>query len=102
MKLNNDEGVVTLAIAVLTNAVMSYRYAIKNAHKEIIRKEGMRVPPAALRKEVEKFFTDEGGARYYMQLANLDWNPKTVFRMLNKRIAEEEREKELEAQRGAK
>ena len=98
MKLNNDEGVVTLAIAVLTNAVTSYRYAIKNAHKEIIRKEGMRVPPAALRREVEKFFTDEGGARYYMQLANLDWNPKTVFRMLNKRIAEEERERELEAQ----
>ncbi len=98
MKLNNDEGVVTLAIAVLTNAVMSYRYAIKNAHKEIIRKEGMRVPPAALKREVEKFFTDEGGARYYMQLANLDWNPKTVFRMLNKRIAEEERERQLEAQ----
>lgn len=98
MKLNNDEGVVTLAIAVLTNAVTSYRYAIKNAHKEIIRKEGMRIPPAALKKEVEKFFTDEGGARYYMQLANLDWNPKTVFRMLNKRIAEEERERELEAQ----
>ena len=98
MKLNNDEGVVTLAIAVLTNAVMSYRYAIKNAHKEILRKEGMRIPPAALKKEVEKFFTDEGGARYYMQLANLDWNPKTVFRMLNKRIAEEERERELEAQ----
>ena len=89
---------MTLAIAVLTNAVMSYRYAIKNAHKEILRKEGMRIPPATLKKEVEKFFTDEGGARYYMQLANLDWNPKTVFGMLNKRIAEEERERELEAQ----
>ena len=101
MKLTNDEGVVDLAIAVLTCAVTNYRYAIKNAHKEILRKEGMRIPPAALKKEVESFFTDEGGAKYYMQLANLDWNPKTIFRMLNKRIAEEERERELESQRGA-
>ena len=101
MKLTNDEGVVDLAVAVLTCAVMNYRYALKNAHKVVLRKDGISISPAALKAEVKDFFTDEGGAKYYMQLANLDWNPKTIFRMLNKRIAEEERERELESQRGA-
>tara|TARA_S200002703_G_scaffold154249_1_gene156755 strand:+ start:16595 stop:16903 length:309 start_codon:yes stop_codon:yes gene_type:complete len=101
MKLTNDEGVIDLAIAVLTCAVTNYRYALKKAYKEVLRKDGIRITPAALKKEVENFFTDTGGAKVYMQLAGLDWNPKTIFRMLNKRIAEEERERELEAQRGA-
>ena len=63
-------GVEKLAAAVLMQAVTDYK-KMKASKKEYRKLEGSWVKRSVLMEEVEKFFSDEGGAEFYLEMSGL-------------------------------
>jgi hypothetical protein len=63
-------GVEKLAAAVLMQAVTDYK-KMKASKKETRKLEGSWVRRSVIMEEIEKFFSDEGGADFYLEMSGL-------------------------------
>ena len=63
-------GVEKLAAAVLMQAVTDYK-KMKASKKEYRKLEGGWVRRTVIMEEIEKFFSDEGGADFYLEMSGL-------------------------------
>mgnify|MGYP003136155413 CR=1 FL=1 len=74
-------GVRCLAIAVIDQAMTDYR-KLKSTKSKMKKLEGGWVLKKVLMDEVEKFFSPEGGADYYLELAGVKIDPALIKQKL--------------------
>ena len=74
-------GVEKLAAAVLMQAIADYK-KMKDSKKEFRKLEGSWVKKSVLMEEVEKFFSDEGGVEFYMEMSGIKVDPALILSKL--------------------
>ena len=75
------EGVTALACAVVEQAVKDYRKLKKGKGKNV-RISGAAVPRESTLLAIEKFFSEGGGAQYYLDLANSQISTQAILTQL--------------------
>ena len=75
------EGITALACGVVEQAVKDY-WKLKKGKKDIVKISGTAVPRKFTLLEIEKFFSEDGGAHYYLELANSKIAPYAILTRL--------------------
>lgn len=75
------EGITAVACAVLEQAVKDY-WKLKKGRGENVKICGAAIPRVFTLLEIERFFSEGGGARYYLELANSKISPYAILNQL--------------------
>ena len=75
------EGITAVACGVLEQAAKDY-WKLKKGKGENVKVSGAAVPREYTMLEIENFFSENGGAQYYLELANLKITPYSILNHL--------------------
>jgi hypothetical protein len=75
------EGITALACAVVEQAVTDY-WKLKKGKGKNVKISGAAVPRKYTLLEIERFFSEGGGAQYYLDLANSQISTQAILTRL--------------------
>jgi hypothetical protein len=75
------EGITALACAVVEQAAKDY-WKLKKRRSESVKISGAAVPRKYTLLEIERFFSEGGGAQYYLDLANSQISTQAILTRL--------------------
>lgn len=76
-----QEGITAVACAVVEQAAKDY-WKLKKGKSENVKICGAAIPRVYTMLEIERFFSEDGGAQYYLDLANSKISPFAVLHHL--------------------
>ena len=76
------EGGTALACGVVEQAVKDY-WNLKKGKGENVKISGAAVPRVFTLLEIERFFSEDGGAQYYLDLADSQISTQAILTQLN-------------------
>tara|TARA_R110000824_G_scaffold23500_10_gene84158 strand:+ start:204 stop:473 length:270 start_codon:yes stop_codon:yes gene_type:complete len=76
-----QEGITALACAVVEQAAKDY-WKLKKGKGENVKICGAAIPRVYTMLEIERFFSEDGGAQYYLDLANSKISTQAILTRL--------------------
>jgi len=85
------EGITALACAVVEQAAKDY-WKLKDGRRDVVIVSGAAVPRESTMLEIENFFSKDGGAQYFLDLANSKISPYAILTCLQSQQAPRRRQ----------
>ena len=75
------EGITALACGVVEQAAKDY-WKLKKGQGQNVKVNGAAIPREFTMLEIERFLSEDGGAKYYLELANSKISPYSILNQL--------------------